>query len=915
MLLYDYIIYPIEMFYRIMYLLLADWLGNYGFAVIILSLLNFLILYPFTKIAHELQQEEIHLQGILEKQILEIKERYSGAEQFEKIKRLYDRYSYHPIMAIRSILGLLIQLPFLLAAFYMLSRCSEIQGVSWGIIPNLSKPDGLLNGINVLPFFMTLVSVIYAFLMPGFDRKQIIQTVIVSGLFLILLYSAPSALLVFWTCNVFWSFLNSVLSKKLQRISNFVKENELAFHIVFALALTVGLLVPSEIYIKNANQLWFSYKDIAKFFLKDISKYLCILLFVYIICRHRKIKFSYLSILLGVLLGVFLQSYVIGLDYGTFNGREIEWEKYAITGLINTLIWFFCLVASFFVFKYLKFDSVRINKFVKPITFGVILIQCIVLILTLKNNPIQKDIVLENGKTNVLTIKDMYTVSSKDNIIVFLLDSFDAAVFEEIIEKNPEVLDGLEGFVYYPDTASSFGYTYYSLPEILTGIMYDPRNSYSEYLQKSWKETPYYRFLKEKKYTINIYTSGRYVAEKTAIDNISVETIKLNDDLVGYFKSLAKFRMVPHYLKNLYYKYRSDTFNSAVLDEDCKTYVENDRAFFVDLKKKFKVNKDTNFFKFYHLNGIHGPFVLNENVELVKREETGYYKQAIGSLKIVKDFIALMKQYNIYNNATFIIMADHGKQNEIGSRPIFLVKQPGRIKKELLINHRPMRIGELMPLLFQRFTGVKSDNEVLADANKRVYYLESGKQFVKYHVKSPAKSISSWISLGQANPYNVLDRKYEIGEIIDFSFDGNSRKYKNSGWREKEDWKGTLIFGHEADIFLDIKGLEKINNGVIIKVTSGAYLRKLVSRKVKMLINNQVVKNWEFKNNGWNYKNNTNEKEYFQIDLNCEVPKELLIERIPLKVQFLTEGQNQDGDSSDYDQSVLIEKFQILNIP
>ena len=89
MLVYNYLIYPLETFYRFVYLLLADWLGNYGTAVIALSLFNFLILYPFTKKAQEIQQEESHLQGILQKQIRDIKDRFSGAEQFEKIQRLY----------------------------------------------------------------------------------------------------------------------------------------------------------------------------------------------------------------------------------------------------------------------------------------------------------------------------------------------------------------------------------------------------------------------------------------------------------------------------------------------------------------------------------------------------------------------------------------------------------------------------------------------------------------------------------------------------------------------------------------------------------------------------------------------------------------------------------------------------------
>ena len=127
-----------------------------------------------------------------------------------------------------------------------------------------------------------------------------------------------------------WSLLDSVLGKKLEWIGEYISENELAFHIIFALSLTIGLLVPSDIYIKNAGQLWFSFADILKYFLADTAKYFTVFLLIYVLCWRKRIRVAYLSILLGLLFGVFLQSYIIGLDYGTFDGHEIEWGKYTL---------------------------------------------------------------------------------------------------------------------------------------------------------------------------------------------------------------------------------------------------------------------------------------------------------------------------------------------------------------------------------------------------------------------------------------------------------------------------------------------------------------------------------------------------------------------------------------------------------
>ena len=68
---------------------------------------------------------------------------------------------------------------------------------------------------------------------------------------------------------------------------------------------------------------------------------------------------------------------------------------------------------------------------------------------------------------------------------------------------------------------------------------------------------------------------------------------------------------------------------------------------------------------------------------------------------------------------------------------------------------------------------------------------------------------------------------------------------------------------------------------------------------------NTFVKSWDF-------KNDTNDNMYFQVDNHCDISKELLSKQTPLRVQFITEGRNQNDGISEYDQTILIEKFQIL---
>ena len=840
MFLYNYIIHPIEIFYKVIYLLLAEWLGSYGIAIIALSFLSFVLLYPFTRKAYQIQQEELHLQKILQEQIKDIKANYSGAEQFDKIQRLYDRYSYHPIMSVRSVFGLLTQLPFLLAVFYMLSNCTEIQGISWGVIPNLGKPDALLHGINLLPFAMAFVSVIYAFIVPNFDKKQIIQTVVISVLFLLLLYSAPSALLIFWTCNLFWSLLESVFGKKLEWLRGFISDNELAFHIVFALALTVGLLVPLEVYINNASQLWFSIKDILKYFLTDTAKYFVLLLFVYVVFWFKKIKCLYLSILLGMLFGVFLQSYVIGIDYGLFDGHEIAWEKYAKEGLLNTFIWLFCLGETFVVFKRFKFDLEKLKKYVKPVTFGIVVIQCIALMFALKNNPLPDNAFRRKDYINVLTTKDMFTISSKDNIIVFLLDAFDASVFERIVEKDLTELDELRDFTFYPDTTSVFGYTHNSLPQILTGKTYYNDMPFEEYLDTAWQNNFYYEKLKSNNYDIGIYTEGTFISKNAPAENLINEEIRFDKKSMKGLNNLAIFRMAPHYIKKWFYDYNPNEWIDLLTNRNVQVYSENDMGFYLELKKGMHTEHDKNCFRFYHLVGAHFPYIYNREMEHIAEGEKGNeYDQCIGILKIVKEYIRQMKEKRKFDDSTFVIMADHGFHNQIGSRPLLCIKQPRSNNKQIIISNEPISFAQFLPMILPQVGSINKD-KTLAD-RVRKYYLQQERDLIEYNVVGNAKDLSSWHK-GKVlkSWYKKQDSFYVLGTEIDCTDKNRDfEKYQGNGWFIKPDPYGTFSVGASSDMIFKIKDYH--NQNLKFSFIAGAWVGDLPYRTGKVYVNEHFV--------------------------------------------------------------------------
>ena len=844
--------YPLEQLYKYLYLATYDIIGNYGIALILLSLFIYIVLFPFNQRAQQIQNEERDVQAIISPQIAEIKKQYHGKEQYEKIQRLYHRYAYHPIYAIRSAAGIVFQIPFFVAARSMLYSLQEIKGVQWGVIQNLGEPDQLLAGINLLPFVMTFVTILYAFVMPKLTKKEITQTIIIGIIFLIILYPAPSALLIFWTWNLLWSLLHSLLFNRLnwfndyfETLGGFISENQLAFHIIFALSLSVGLLVPLEVYIKNAEQLWFGVKDVLKYLFTDTFKYFGVLFLVYLFCWYKKIRCVYLSVLLGLLFAVFLQSYIISIDYGLFDGHEIKWDEYTWKGIINTFIWLFCIVETLIVFRRFNYDGKNIKKFVKPIAFGIVVIQCIVLSFSFIKNPLPENAFRPQKSMNILTTKDMFTISSKDNIIVFLLDAFDAKIFEEIMEKEPEIINQLNGFTFYPDTTSVYGYTDYSLPQILTGKIYYNDRPYVEYFEEAWKDNIYYKKLLENNYDIGIYTAGNLVSKSAPILNLISEKVLLNDDSMQSLKNLVKFRMAPHYVKKRFYEYNPNAWMNLLANKNTEVYQEDDRKFFDNQKKGLSYRDDKNCFRFYHLVGAHYPFILDRNMAPISKNKNGsQYEQSVGAMKIVLEFIKQMKEKNVFDSSTFVIMADHGEHNKIGSRPLLCIKQPDN-KKKMKISNASVSFAQFMPMLFAEVSVDESQKNSF-EIKRIFYFMDENKGFIKYQIVGNAKSLNSWKKDELALDGRTLNNVYKLGDSIDFTMQGESSRYKGKGWSKREESYGSWTLGSDSDLLFKIEGYQK--QDLKVDFVAISYLANLPFRKVKVFANDNFITEILFKN-------------------------------------------------------------------
>lgn len=457
----------------------------------------------------------------------------------------------------------------------------------------------------------------------------------------------------------------------------------------------------------------------------------------------------------------------------------------------------------------------------------------------------------------------MYTVSSKENIIVFLLDAFDAEVFEEIRRKEPQIAEIFKDFTYYPDTTSSFGFTIYSLPEILTGRLFDPSmHKYPDFLNEAFRDNKYYEILQNNQYNIDLYTSGDFVSQSAPINNLVTSKVVLDEKMTHKFAALAKFRMAPHYLKRHYYNYDPNLQNSMIENKAIQMYRLDDIRFYHDLKQGISLTKNGNRFKFYHLEGVHYPWVVDENMQSLKTGERGTaYRAAIGRLKIVNEFMRQMQRLDIYDNATIAVLADHGYSYALGRR--LMIKQPDDHHGRLAVGDRITTVFDLLEFTCERF-----DKRLkIPDNDKRIrnfYFEDRAGNFVKYAVERDARKQTSWNLIGPVEKYRGGDRNYCVGEVIDFSLYGNSIQYKGRGWKENPNIRYSDIAEFEADMNLNVVSKMR-HEGYVFKIRVHPLLStfNMPYKSLRLFANEVNVGYWVF------------DKDIFK-EVTCNIPKEVL---------------------------------------
>ena len=202
------LIYLISLFVEVFFPILSI---NSFVGIVLVSIFIQIICTPIYQTAQKFIEKDNIKKAQMKWRIDTIIKHFSGQERRMLLNTYYRQNQFNPLLSgFKNSFIILIQVPFFLAAYYVFSRAGTLfqSPVFNQINESLSIFDV---SINVWPVLMTLVNIVSVFV---FLKNSTIITQLKACLlpivFLVLLYQAPSEIVIYWLLNNIYSLLRNI---------------------------------------------------------------------------------------------------------------------------------------------------------------------------------------------------------------------------------------------------------------------------------------------------------------------------------------------------------------------------------------------------------------------------------------------------------------------------------------------------------------------------------------------------------------------------------------------------------------------------------------------------------------------------------------------------------------------------------
>lgn len=493
-----------------------------------------------------------------------------------------------------------------------------------------------------------------------------------------------------------------------------------------------------------------------------------------------------LAVVLALSVATLAQRTLLNGGLPLADGSAVDWSQFAAPMATSTLVWI-AIIAALVALALARPLAAHVTVVVAA--FALVVAQGVSLgVMVADNLPaLERPVVTEQG---------LMSVSPKKNVIVFVLDTLDTTYFDEAARQFPDSASEFGGFTYFRNSTAAMIPTRYGVPFLVTGNELDPDQAVFDTNEvRGWfNDHDLTATVQKQGYSAGVYSDS----VNEGLSSLSGQTINVHElpaytaDPLACLRALGGcglYRSLPWALKPAFW-FSTDDLNGAVAPAGNQgaastPYHLDDAAYYERLKSQGLTATDdgeAGAYRLIHLLGSHAPFVMDENgnatSEKLPEEHESVIRQTAGSLKIVEEYLRQLKELGVYNDATIIITADHGRwpwtdpgtswdieHIDRTTTPALLVKPAGAdTSQPLTVSEAPT--GHLdLPATIERAVGAEAQGPTVFDVPEtsdrpRYFYwtYHDGKvdhAIYEWRIDGDALDFSNWEETGRSWPVDM----------------------------------------------------------------------------------------------------------------------------------------------------------------
>ncbi|CAN5124730.1 hypothetical protein BH23VER1_BH23VER1_15740 [soil metagenome] len=192
------------------------WVGNYGIAIMIITVIIRIVLWPL----YSKSQRTMKRMALLSPKMTELREKYKDnpQKQQQELMALYKDYGVNPF---GGCFPMLLQIPIFFGFYRMLQSAVELRGENFLWVRDLAAPDTVATfpgtdfPINPLPILMGLTMVLQMAIAPkSGDKTQQRMFMFMPIIFLVICSNFASGLSLYWTTQNIFSIGQTWLAQR-----------------------------------------------------------------------------------------------------------------------------------------------------------------------------------------------------------------------------------------------------------------------------------------------------------------------------------------------------------------------------------------------------------------------------------------------------------------------------------------------------------------------------------------------------------------------------------------------------------------------------------------------------------------------------------------------------------------------------